>query len=127
MKSQNQTGSGGKARPGRRIWWNAAFAAVILLAALGLFLLRSREPGLYARVDFGMGVVEQLPLAEDKDYFYEVGGYVVHLQVKDGAIAFLDSQCPDGVCEQFGWLQEEDQWACCMPAGVFVTIEAWEG
>lgn len=124
MKSQTQTGPGGKVSPGRRIGRNAVFAAVILLAALGFYLLRSREPGLYAQVDFGMGVVERLPLKEDKDYFYEVGGYVVHLQVRDGSIAFLDSQCPDGVCEQFGWLQEEGQWACCMPAGVFVTIES---
>ena len=32
-------------------------------------------------------------LDKDYDYLYDVGDYVVHLQVKDGAIAF-DSQCP---------------------------------
>lgn len=115
--------SEGAAQRPRRFWINVLFVAVILLAALGLWLVRSHKPGLYAHVDFGMGVTEDLPLSEDGDYLYEVGAYVVHLQVKDGAIAFMDSQCPDGVCEDFGWLNEEGQWACCMPAGVFVTIE----
>ena len=36
-----------------------------------------------------------ISLDEDHDYLYDVGDYIVHLQVKDGAIAFLDSQCPD--------------------------------
>lgn len=39
-------------------------------------------------VDFGDGITETLPLDTDHDYLYDVGNYVVHLQVKDGAIAF---------------------------------------
>ncbi len=115
----------GSARPRRRWLVNAAFAAVILLAAGGLWLAfrAGRAEPLYASADFGMGVVEQIPLDTDYDYYYEVGPYIVHLQVKDGAIAFLDSQCPDHVCEQFGWLREEGQWACCVPAGVYLSIE----
>ena len=61
-----------------------------------------------------------------KRQLYDVGDYIVHLQVKDGAIAFLDSQCPDHVCEQFGWLSEQDAWAACVPAGVYVTVQAAE-
>ena len=38
-------------------------------------------------MDFGDGVTETLPLAQEHDYLYEVGDYIVHLQVKDGAIA----------------------------------------
>ncbi len=116
-------GSGAKSR---KPWLkNLIFALVILLAAALLFFaLRSRkqEPQLEALVDFGNGITERLPLDEDHDYLYDVDNYVVHLQVKDGAIAFLDSQCPDHVCEQFGWLSEEDAWAACVPAGVYVQI-----
>ena len=109
---------------------NLLFAAGILAAAALLFLLyraaaRRTEP-LEAVVDFGDGITETLPLDEDHDYLYDVGNYVVHLQVKDGAIAFLDSQCPDHVCEQFGWLSEKDAWAACVPAGVYVKVEAAE-
>ena len=53
---------------------------------------------------------------------YDVGSYVVHLQVKDGTISFQDSQCPDHVCEQFGQLSEEGAWAACVPAGVYVKL-----
>lgn len=117
------------AKPRPRRWLlNLAFAAAVLLAAGGLWLALGRRdgPAVYASADFGMGVIEQIPLDADYDYFYKVGGYVVHLQVRDGAIAFLDSQCPDHVCEDFGWLSRPGQWACCVPAGVFVTIEEAE-
>ena len=60
--------------------------------------------------------------AGDYDYLYDVGSYVVHLQVKDGTISFQDSQCPDHVCEQFGQLSEEGAWAACVPAGVYVQL-----
>ena len=109
----------------RRLIVNAAFVAAVLLAA-GLAwwaLRRSSGPALYARADFGMGAVEMLPLDTDYDYYYQVDGYIVHLQVRDGAVAFLDSQCPDHVCEAFGWLSEPGQWASCVPAGVMVTVE----
>ena len=104
---------------------SALFAAAVLLAAAVLYLALRPKPGsdLVATVDFGDGVTEVLPLAKDHDYIYEVGEYVVHLQVKDGAVAFLDSQCPDHVCEQFGQLSDEGAWAACVPAGVYVIVE----
>ena len=114
------------AKGAKRLSWkaNLLFAAVILTAAVLLvFLLRPRskaEP-LAAVVDFG-GITEVLPLDKDYDYLYDVGSYVVHLQVKDGTISFQDSQCPDHVCEQFGQLSEEGAWAACVPAGVYVKL-----
>ena len=101
------------AKGAKRLSWkaNLLFAAVVLAAAVLLvFLLRPRskaEP-LAAVVDFGDGITEVLPLDKDYDYLYDVGSYVVHLQVKDGTISFQDSQCPDHVCEQFGQLSEAE-------------------
>ena len=109
-----------------RLQKNLLFAAVLLLAAVVLFwALRGRKQGeaLVAVADFGDGVTETIPLDKDYDYLYDVGDYVVHLQVKDGAIAFQDSQCPDHVCEQFGWLDKDGAWAACVPAGVYVVVE----
>ena len=101
--------------------------AVVLAAAALLFVLyRANAPKaepLVAVVDFGDGITETIPLDEDHDYLYDVGDYIVHLQVKDGAVAFLDSQCPDHVCEQFGWLDKDGAWAACIPAGVYVVVE----
>ena len=106
---------------------NLLFALVVLAAAaLLLAVYRAQAPqaeALEAVVDFGDGITETLPLDTDHDYLYDVGDYVVHLQVKDGAVAFLDSQCPDHVCEQFGWLDKDGAWAACIPAGVYVVVE----
>ena len=99
----------------------------LMLAAALYFGVRAahsgKGTGLQAVVDFGGGVSETLSLDKDYDYLYDVGDYVVHMQVKDGAIAFQDSQCPDHVCEQFGWLSKEGAWAACVPAGVYVVVE----
>ena len=107
---------------------NLIFALVVLAVAATLYFgwraaRGSKGTGLEAVVDFGGGATETLSLDEDHDYLYDVGDYVVHLQVKDGAIAFLDSQCPDHVCEQFGWLDKDGAWAACVPAGVYVVVE----
>lgn len=122
----SKTKAEGSKKP-RRWLVNLLFAAVVLLAAGGLWLAfgrpRQTEQQLVAVADFGMGAVEEIPLDADCDYYYEVGEYIVHLQVKDGAVAFLDSQCPDHVCEEFGWLSQPGQWACCVPAGVYLSIE----
>ena len=90
-------------------------------AGLSAASAQKAEP-LAAVVDFGDGITEVLPLDKDYDYLYDVGSYVVHLQVKDGTISFQDSQCPDHVCEQFGQLSEEGAWAACVPAGVYVKL-----
>lgn len=115
------------AKKPRRWLVNVLFAAAVLLAAGGLWLAFGRpgpaEQQVVAVADFGMGAVETIPLDADCDYYYEVGEYIVHLQVKDGAVAFMDSQCPDHVCEDFGWLSQPGQWACCVPAGVYLSIE----
>ena len=107
---------------------NLIFALVVLVLAAALYFdVRAAHSGkgggLQAVVDFGDGITETLPLDTDHDYLYDVGDYVVHLQVKDGAVAFLDSQCPDHVCEQFGWLDKDGAWAACIPAGVYVVVE----
>ena len=121
-----ETASGSRKR---KPWMkDLIFALVVrVLAATLYFGVRAAHSGkgggLQAVVDFGDGITETLPLDTDHDYLYDVGDYVVHLQVKDGAVTFLDSQCPDHVCEQFGRLDKDGAWAACIPAGVYVVVE----
>ena len=61
-------------------------------------------------------------LAGDQIVHIEDADLPVTLQVKDGAIRFIDSVCPDHLCEQAGWLRGEGEWAACLPAGVMVTV-----
>ena len=111
---------------------NLIFTAAVLLAAAalgGYYLVRqANRPDKVAHLVYGRLERAQtdIDLREDADYSFQSNGYEIHLQVRDGAIAFVDSPCPDHVCEDFGWLSRPGQWACCVPAGVFVTIEEAE-
>ena len=46
-----------------------------------------------------------------------------NVPLQNGAIAFVESPCPDHLCEGFGWLSRAGDWAACLPAEASVTIE----
>ena len=66
---------------------------------------------------------QRIPLSRDGTYSIEGAPFSVTLEVRDGAIRFVDSQCPDHICENFGWLSKEHDQAVCAPAGVVVSVE----
>ena len=76
-----------------------------------------------ARVDIAGGETMRLPLNRDGTFEIEGAAFPVTLQVKDGAVRFINSVCPDHICEHTGWLQLEGEVAVCAPAGVSVTVE----
>lgn len=103
---------------------NVIFAAVILAAALVLLALRPTESGAAATISFADGSTKSIPLNRDARYDLPTrSGLTVHLVVEDGAIRFVDSECPDHKCEAFGRLSTQDDWAACLPAGVAVLVE----
>ena len=109
-----------------KLWANVLFAAVVLAAAGLLFFLRSSRPGsakLEAELTYGdANTVLPISLAKDAVYDVDTGYLTVHIQVQDGAARFVDSPCPDHICESYGWLREEDQSATCLPARAVLTI-----
>ena len=110
----------------KTLWVNLAFAALILAAAGVLFWLRGSRTStarLEAELTYGDNNTT-LPLSLERDATYDVDtGYLtVHIEVKDGAARFVDSPCPDHICERYGWLREEDQTATCLPARAVLTI-----
>ena len=98
----------------------------ILLAAAGIFYLATHGgSGSVAVIQYGSPQQTlRVPLDKNARYDLESGGYTIHLQVQDGAIAFVDSPCPDHLCEGFGWLHKVGDWAACLPAQASVTVEA---
>ena len=104
---------------------NLLFIAVILALAAVLWLaahhggtrrtavLRSCDPQCEQSID-------QL---KTEEYDLDSGLYTIHLRVENGGIAFVDSPCPDHLCEGFGTLKNEGDWAACMPAKASLTIE----
>ena len=103
---------------------NLIFAGVLLAAALVLFaVLRLRPAGGTAVLTWGEdGQTMEIPLDKNARYDVDTGIYTIHLEVKDGAIAFVDSPCPDHLCEGYGWLSLQDDWAACLPAKANVVV-----
>src|SRR5699024_10018239 len=97
---------------------NLIFAGVLLAVALVLFaVLQLRPEGGTALLTWGEdGQTMEIPLNKNARYDVDTGIYTIHLEVKDGAIAFVDSPCPDHLCEGYGWLSRQDDWAACLPA-----------
>lgn len=111
----------------KKLFVNLLFAAVILLAAGVLFALRGagQDPDAprKAQLIYGDGnVTLDFPLDTDAVYDVDTGYLTVHIEVKDGAARFVDSPCPDHICEGYGWLTLEDQTATCLPARAVLTI-----
>ena len=111
----------------KKLFANLLFAAAILLAAGALFLLRGagkdRDAPLQARLIYGDGNASlDLPLDADGVYDVDTGYLTVHVEIRDRAARFIDSPCPDHVCEGYGWLTLEDQTATCLPARAVLTI-----
>ncbi len=101
--------------------------AVLLCGIVGLWYVNAnKSSGSKAIVDIRYGGKTErieIDLSVDDTYHIEAA-YPVTLVVKDGKISFQDSKCPDHLCEGFGWLSYDSDFASCLPAGVVVSIDA---
>nr|WP_317402287.1 NusG domain II-containing protein [uncultured Gemmiger sp.] len=107
---------------------NLIFLLVVLAVIGGLLIwrhtaLHTGGAGTEAVLQYGDPTQEmRIPLDKDAVYDVDTGFYTIHLQVKDGGIAFIDSPCPDHLCEGFGTLRKVGDWAACMPARASLSI-----
>jgi len=96
---------------------------VVLIAGVLLFSKMGKTEGAMAQVHIETtGEVMEISLEEDGIYEIPDARIPVTLQVKDGAIAFVNSVCPDHTCEGNGFLRMEDDISICLPAGVAVIV-----
>lgn len=104
---------------------NLIFTLVVLAAAAALFLLMGRRSqGSTAVVTYNGGAQTlRIPLDQEGDFDLESGGYTIHLEVRENRIRFVNSPCPDHLCEGYGWLAEEGDFAACMPALASVVVQ----
>ena len=110
----------------KKLLTNILFAVVVLAIAAVLLAVRSHNATggkLTAQLIYGdSNTVLDIPLEKDETYSVDTGYYTVHIEVKDGRARFVESPCPDHICEGFGWLSAEDQTATCLPARAVLTI-----
>lgn len=51
------------------------------------------------------------------------GEIPLEIEVMEGKIRFVKSNCKDKLCVNFGWLSKAGDIAACLPARVVITIE----
>ena len=110
----------------KKLLTNLIFAGIVLVIAAALLVWRnSHTSGSRLRAELIYGddnITMNLPLDHNETYDVDTGYYTVHIEIRDGAARFVDSPCPDHICESFGWLSNENQTATCLPARAVLTI-----
>jgi hypothetical protein len=100
------------------------FILLIAIAAAGIVLMAGGgAAGATAVVRVDGEVVKRVDLGVDQTFWVSD----VELQVKDGAIAFIESDCPGKECIHAGRLKNPGSSAACLPNHVSVTIEGKSG
>lgn len=95
--------------------------AVILLAAAVYMLFSHSTGGSYAEIYNGNTVIKRVSLSADQTF--TVDGYDnVVFEVKDGAAAFKQSDCPDKICVRTGYIKNNGQSAVCLPNRLTLRI-----
>ncbi len=102
--------------------------AVVLLCLVLLWVQQSRkETGTVAKVwldgqvvlTFDLGDYEESTLVD----LEPVTGRTAKVELKDHQIRFVQVDCPDHVCEGYGFLSQVNQTAVCMPNRLVITVE----
>jgi hypothetical protein len=100
------------------------FILLLAIAAAGIVLMAGAgAAGAIAVVRVDGEVTRRVDLGVDQTF--RVGD--VEFQVRDGAIAFIESDCPGKECIHAGWLKTPGSSAACLPNHVSVTIEGASG
>ncbi len=95
------------------------FGLLIAIAAAGIILLSGAgTAGETAIVRQDGKTVRQISLSVDQTF--RVGNVV--FEVKDGAIAFIESTCPGKECIHSGWQRRPGSSAACLPNHISVTV-----
>lgn len=101
-------------------------ASLLLVAVISLvFVLVNRvKTNLVATISVQSQVVETIDLdhSEDADYYIDGLKGQLHIHVKDGAIAVVESNCPHQDCVRMGYVKETNHPIICAYNAVYIVI-----
>ncbi len=94
------------------------FIILLLIAAGGIALMSGGGEAQTAIIRQNGEIMKEVSLYTDQTF--SVGDTVI--QVKNGAVAFIGSDCPHQECVHSGWLKYPGDTAACLPNRVSITI-----
>lgn len=98
---------------------------ILLILSLAIYLFfnfyKDTSTDVYAEIILKGDVVKTVFLDEDKTFLIEEVPNV-KFEIKDKKIRFLESDCPDKVCVNTGFIGSSGQTAVCLPNALSVKI-----
>jgi hypothetical protein len=104
--------------PGDLVIYLLVGAAAVCSA---LLLSAPRDKAVYAEVTSG-GVTTRYPLDADTSVTLTGEGYTLTLEIADGSARIAQSDCPDRVCVNTGYVSRPGQSIICVPARISVRL-----
>lgn len=101
----------------------ALFIFIVVIAAAGMLLPAGSGGGITAVIRVDGREYREVDLSVDQSFY--IGN--VKIEVRDGAIAFTESDCPHKECVRSGWLKTPGSSAACLPNRVSITVEGESG
>ena len=101
---------------------------LLLIAAVmgGFFLLQDSDHNI-AALSIDGRYVELFDLKKAENQLIDLRekyDVPVILEIRDGAIRFRESVCPDHLCENYGYISRVTETAVCMPNRTVLTIHS---
>lgn len=99
--------------------------AILVVASLFFILRPAPVAGTVAAIQVGSQTILELPLENAKDGTFSIQdqtGLPIIFEVKDHAIRFADSNCPDKICVRSGYLYRDMDIASCLPNNTVLVV-----
>ena len=105
--------------------------SILLVAAIAWFVVTSllfpgqpyeEEHVPHGEIYLGGFMIKSVPLNVDQVFSVAERPGVV-FEVRDGAIAFIESNCPDQVCVHAGFLSSPWHFAACLPNLLLLSVQ----
>lgn len=99
---------------------------LLIVAACGvalLFMKNSENTGLLAQISYDGKVVEEIKLDTAQNTTFQLSeNKKASFQISDRKIRFVNTDCPDKLCENFGYLDTANEVAICLPNRVSLKL-----
>ena len=103
---------------------NDLILVLLVFAAAGIFfaghLFTSQKSAGVVEIQIDGKVVETLDL--QKERAFKINGGTNTVQIETGKVKMAAANCPDQICVNTGWIDQEHDMIVCMPNKVIVQI-----
>jgi len=106
--------------------FDAAFSLIMLILVVAVpywYLHRDASGQKEVNIFKDNKLIAEWPLETDRI----ISAGRMHIQVKDGRVRVLDSDCPKGLCVAFGWVSSPGESIVCVANKVIVEVTGKSG